>query len=190
VIEANLIQPLVLILRTAEFDIQKEAAWAISNATSGGTDDQLRYLVGQGVIAPMCELFKCPDPKIVLVAMEGIENILRVGKKDAPKYNNVNQYAENVEQCGGLDLLEALQRHDNEEIYDKAVKILKDYFESEEDDAAAGPATSDDGATFAFQAPAAQPTPQPQPAPQQQQQAQPQQPQQPQGARLYDFNSL
>jgi hypothetical protein len=43
VIEANLFPPMIDLLRRAEFDVKKEAAWAISNATSGGSDDQLRY---------------------------------------------------------------------------------------------------------------------------------------------------
>ena len=42
-IEAQLIGPLVNLLQTAEFDIKKEAAWAISNATSGGTHEQIKY---------------------------------------------------------------------------------------------------------------------------------------------------
>ena len=42
VIEAGLIGPLVNLLQHAEFDIKKEAAWAISNATSGGTPDQIK----------------------------------------------------------------------------------------------------------------------------------------------------
>jgi len=132
VIDANIIPPLVSILRNAVFDIQKEAAWAISNATSGGEDQQIRYLVNQGVIPPLCDLFTCPDPKMIMVAMEAIENILRVGKKDAAACNGPNKYSEHVEECGGLDNLEMLQRHDNEEIYDKAVKILRNYFDSEE----------------------------------------------------------
>ena len=36
VVDAELIPPLVAMLGEAEFDIKKEAAWAISNATSGG----------------------------------------------------------------------------------------------------------------------------------------------------------
>lgn len=44
VINANIIAPLVHLLQTAEFDIKKEAAWAISNATSGGTHDQIKYV--------------------------------------------------------------------------------------------------------------------------------------------------
>jgi hypothetical protein len=43
VIEANIFGPLVNLLQNAEFDIKKEAAWAISNATSGGSHEQIKY---------------------------------------------------------------------------------------------------------------------------------------------------
>lgn len=43
-IDAEIIHPLVQLLQTAEFDIKKEAAWAISNATSGGAPDQIKYV--------------------------------------------------------------------------------------------------------------------------------------------------
>lgn len=42
VIDAQIIPPLIKLLATAEFDIQKEAAWAISNATSGGSQEQIK----------------------------------------------------------------------------------------------------------------------------------------------------
>ena len=47
IIDANIIPPLISLLGTAEFDIKKEAAWAISNATSGGTHQQIKYFVTQ-----------------------------------------------------------------------------------------------------------------------------------------------
>lgn len=42
VIQAGIIPPLIQLLQNAEFDIQKEAAWAISNATSGGSHEQIQ----------------------------------------------------------------------------------------------------------------------------------------------------
>lgn len=45
VIEANIFGPLVLLLLNAEFDVKKEAAWAISNATSGGTHEQIKCVL-------------------------------------------------------------------------------------------------------------------------------------------------
>ena len=45
VIDANVFPVLIDILGKAEFKTRKEAAWAITNATSGGTAEQIRFLV-------------------------------------------------------------------------------------------------------------------------------------------------
>lgn len=46
VIDANIFPVLIEILQKAEFRTRKEAAWAITNATSGGTPEQIRYCLG------------------------------------------------------------------------------------------------------------------------------------------------
>ncbi|KAL2345629.1 hypothetical protein Fmac_006914 [Flemingia macrophylla] len=136
VIEANIIPPLVHLLLNAEFDIKKEAAWAISNATSGGSNEQLKYLVGQGCIKPLCDLLICPDPRIVTVCLEGLENILKVGEaeKNISNTDGVNLYAQMIDDAEGLEKIENLQSHDNTEIYEKAVKILETYWIEEDDE--------------------------------------------------------
>ncbi|KAL5064314.1 hypothetical protein RYX36_026051, partial [Vicia faba] len=47
VIEVGLIPPLVSLLQNADFGLKREAAWAITNATAGGTLVQIKYLVDQ-----------------------------------------------------------------------------------------------------------------------------------------------
>ncbi|KAF9611917.1 hypothetical protein IFM89_036733 [Coptis chinensis] len=42
VIAADIIGPLVRLLQTAEFDIKKEAAWELLNATSGSNPNQIK----------------------------------------------------------------------------------------------------------------------------------------------------
>ncbi|KAI3792151.1 hypothetical protein L2E82_06021 [Cichorium intybus] len=140
VIEAGLIVPLVNLLQTAEFDIKKEAAWAISNATSGGSNEQIKYLVSQGCIKPLCDLLICPDPRIVTVSLEGLENILKVGEveKNSGNTGDVNSYAQLIDDAEGLEKIENLQSHDNNEIYEKAVKILETYWLEEEEEAVGG----------------------------------------------------
>ncbi|KAJ8636347.1 hypothetical protein MRB53_010614 [Persea americana] len=103
VINAEIIAPLVHLLQTAEFDIKKEAAWAISNATSGGTHDQIKFLVSQGCIKPLCDLLVCPDPRIVTVCLEGLENILKVGEaeKNLGNTSDVNLYAQMIDEAEG-----------------------------------------------------------------------------------------
>ncbi|KAF7146400.1 hypothetical protein RHSIM_Rhsim04G0232100 [Rhododendron simsii] len=136
VIEAGLIAPLVSLLQTAEFDIKKEAAWSISNATSGGTHEQVKYLVSQGCIKPLCDLLVCPDPRIIIVCLEGLENILKVGEveKNVGSTGDVNYYAQLIDEADGLEKIENLQSHDNNEIYEKTVKILETYWLEEEDE--------------------------------------------------------
>ncbi|CAO2832151.1 unnamed protein product [Amaranthus hypochondriacus] len=136
VIEAGLVGPLVNLLQTAEFDIKKEAAWAISNATSGGSPEQIKYLVSQGCIKPLCDLLVCPDPRIITVCLEGLENILKVGEaeKNMSASGDVNYYAQLIDEAEGLEKIENLQSHDNNEIYEKAVKILETYWLEEEEE--------------------------------------------------------
>ena len=156
VLDAGLVPPLVYLLAHAEFDIKKEAAWAVSNATSGGTADQIRGLVAAGAIPPLCELLTVSDVRIVTVALEGLENILKVGEamRRMPGSGGANPFAGMVEDADGLDKIEALQEHANEELYEKAVAVLEAYFECEEgEDQNLAP--QQEGGAYAFGAPPA-----------------------------------
>ncbi|KAL6142552.1 hypothetical protein ACLB2K_060832 [Fragaria x ananassa] len=135
VVDANLIGPLVQLLSSAEFDIKKEAAWAVSNATSGGSHDQIKILVNHGCIKPLCDLLICPDPRIVTVCLEGLENILKVGEaeKNLGMTGGVNLFAQAIDEAEGLEKIENLQTHDNAEIYEKAVKLLETYWLEDDD---------------------------------------------------------
>ncbi|TRM60263.1 armadillo-type protein [Schizophyllum amplum] len=137
VIDANIIPPLINILSNADFKTRKEACWAISNATSGGLQEpsQIRYLVQQGCIKPLCDLLTMMDNKIIQVALDGLDNILKVGEMDrvAGGPGAVNQYALYVEEAGGMVTIHNLQQHDNLDIYKKAFNIMDKYFPDEED---------------------------------------------------------
>ena len=95
-----------------------------------------RYLVSQASIKPLCDLLVCPDPRIVTVCLEGLENILKVGEaeKNLGSTREVNLYAQMIDDAEGLEKIENLQSHDNTEIYEKAVKILETYWLEEEDE--------------------------------------------------------
>lgn len=92
--------------------------------------------MGQGCIKPICDLLICPDPRIVAVCLEGLENILIVGETEKVLGNrgDANLYAQMVDDSGGLEKIENLQSHDNNEIYERAVKLLEAYWLEEEDD--------------------------------------------------------
>lgn len=111
-----------------------------------------RYLVSQGCIKPLCDLLVCPDPRIVTVCLEGLENILKVGEAEMNmgQTGDVNLYAQLVEDVEGLEKIENLQSHDNHEIYEKVVKILEAYWIEEDDETMPpGDASAERGFQFA-----------------------------------------
>lgn len=93
--------------------------------------------MSQGCIKPLCDLLVCPDPRIVTVCLEGLENILKIGEaeKNQGTTEGVNIYAQMIEDAEGLDKIENLQSHDNNEIYEKSVKILETYWIDDDDEA-------------------------------------------------------
>jgi hypothetical protein len=155
VIEANMIPPLVHILSSGDFKTKKEACWALCNATSGGLNrpEQIKYLVNEGCIKPLCDILNSMDNKIILVALDGIENILRVGELDRTNSDEgLNMYAIIVEECGGLEIIQELQNHDNEEIFKKAYHLIDRYFsDDEEEDADMVPEMDSNTGSFAFE---------------------------------------
>ena len=52
-----------------------------------------------GCIKPLCDILTVQDPRIVLVTLEGLENILKVGQIDAK--NGVNPYSVLIEEAYG-----------------------------------------------------------------------------------------
>eukprot|EP00798_Chlamydomonas_sp_ICE-L_P008290 gene8290-1560_t len=179
VIDHNLIPPLISMLSTAEFDIKKEAAWAVSNATSGGTVEQISLLVETGCIKPLCELLAVNDARIVTVALEGLENILKllvvkdaiivtmslegpenilkVGEtlKKMPGSSGLNPFVQLIEDAEGLDKIESLQDHPNEDLYEKAVHMLETYFDVDDGEDQNLAPQMDSSGQYAFGAPTA-----------------------------------
>lgn len=58
------------------------------------------------------------------MVLDGLNNILTA----AQKLGENEKIAIYIEECGGLDLIESLQSHDNEKIYEKALSIIDNFF--------------------------------------------------------------
>ncbi|KND03887.1 hypothetical protein SpCBS45565_g05181 [Spizellomyces sp. 'palustris'] len=152
IIDANIIPPLIAILQRGDFKTKKEACWAISNATSGGLSkpEQIKYLVQQGCIKPLCDLLTCGDNKIIQVALDGLENILKVGELERMEHAGTNEMAVYIEEATGVEKIYQLQLHDNAEIYKKAYNIIDKYFSDEDDETGMAPEVDQSTGTFAF----------------------------------------
>lgn len=137
VIDANLIPQIIRLLVSGDYKTKKEACWAISNASLGALTkpDQIRYLVSQGCIKPLCDLLSIADTKIIEVTLDALENILKMGELDKEsKGLNVNENSLYIEEAGGMEKISECQNNENEKIYEKAFHIISKYFSEEDDD--------------------------------------------------------
>ncbi|RMC01917.1 hypothetical protein DUI87_21078 [Hirundo rustica rustica] len=126
VIDANLVPMIIHLLDKGDFGTQKEAAWAISNLTISGRKDQVAYLIQQNVIPPFCNLLTVKDAQVVQVVLDGLSNILKMAEEEAETIANL------IEECGGLEKIEQLQNHENEDIYKLAYEIIDQFFSSDD----------------------------------------------------------
>jgi len=152
VIDAGIVESLIWHMIHSDFDIAKEAAWAIANATSSGEPRQIHYLVQQGCLKPLCELVRQRDVKVVAVSLEGLENILLKGE-DLRKQtaDQRNPYADIIEKCEGHTWIQSLRNHPNPSLREKANNLLVSHFDLDEGaDQNIAPNLSSDKNSFTF----------------------------------------
>lgn len=139
-------------LQAPELDVRKEAVWSVSNVTMCGTTEQVKYLVSIGTIIPLCDTLQVYDPKIVRVSLEALQCFLQVGEDERQAGTAAeNVVARQVQECGGVDHLESLQRHANQRVYSLALSILESYFFVEElGVGSAGSGMLEDGTQLTF----------------------------------------
>ena len=118
-----------------EWDVRKEAAWAAANMVNSLSTEIVCKVVDAGFISPLSALLEVADSKIVMVALEALDAILKTGRKCGKDFGVV------FEEKDGIERLEALQEHADQKIYDKTIKIIETYFndEDEEDENENGP---------------------------------------------------
>ena len=139
----RLVAAIVALVRNAEWEVRKEATWTISNIMTGGSEANINQLCEVGAIDALCSVIEVADPKILMVVLDAIEAILKVGQ------NSGRDYIGFVDECDGLDRIEKLQEHENLEVYEKAVALLENYFGVEEgEDENLVPVVSGDAFSF------------------------------------------
>ena len=73
-----------------------------------------------------CVIFFFAQTQELLVCLEGLENILKVGEtdKNLGSSSDGNVYAQMIDEVEDLEKIKNLQSHDNSEIYEKAIRVL------------------------------------------------------------------
>ena len=149
----SLVANLVNQLEKGDWNVQKEAVWALSNMVTTGGDDVLHYAVACKALGPLVRMLRVDDPKIITVALEAVSAVLEAERR--PNDPLGRAYADLIEEVGGVDALEALQQHASQDIYEKAVAVMEAYYGGDDEDAAvedenSAPVVAPGAKTFAF----------------------------------------
>ena len=114
----------------------------------------LRAVCRAGGIETLCRATQLPNPNIAVAALEALHRALlvwRVCAADAgfgasggiaAEYD-ASHVAQLIEECGGVETIEALQEHENEAVYAAAAAIIDAFFAAGSDDDAISAAPGD-----------------------------------------------
>ena len=138
--------PLVRLVEVEEFDIRKEAAYALCNACIGAAAQTVSGLVYLGVLPALTSLLDCAEPELILSVCDALMAALEAGA--ASSGAAPNPVPALIEEAGGCEKLEALQMHENTAVYQKAALLIDSYFADETEDAAIAPTATADGFQF------------------------------------------
>ena len=128
-ISQNFLPLLDQVIKNDDIEIKKEAIWAVCNLTSVENEEYLKKILEQGILKIICDCLKMDDAKFLAVCLEAFGNLLAFGKKRNP--NGPNEIVLEVEKMGMFDLLEKLQYHPVETVFEKTLKLLETYFDVE-----------------------------------------------------------
>ena len=132
-IESLIREDILIILKQVlindEYAIKRESIWAICNLTSIENPIYMKKILDQGILKIICECLKLNDAKLLAICLEALGNLLVFGEKFSQNPAGENPIVYEIEKMGMFDILEKLQLHQSEIVYEKTLKILEKYFD-------------------------------------------------------------
>ena len=117
------------IFRNEKKDIRIEATWTLCNFSQIKNKYYIKKLLNQGLLEIICECLKSEESKDVVLSLEALYNLLEFGEKNSTDGHNF--IVSQIENMGLVTVLENLQYHRNETIYEKALKLIETFFSYE-----------------------------------------------------------
>jgi importin subunit alpha-1 len=84
--------------------------------------------VDRGCIPSLCAVLSLADAKVVSVALDGLENLLKAGRRAAPRGADRNPFAAAIDACNGRQVLQRVATLDDDAVHTRANRILQEHF--------------------------------------------------------------
>ena len=123
--------PLLLqIFENNDAETRKDVIFALCNFSLLKNKNYLEKLIVNGLLKVICDLIKSEDLFEIKISLEALITLLAFGQKYSVGKRNLIR--EEIEKMGLGDVLEKLQFHRCETIYEKALFILEKFFPTEQ----------------------------------------------------------
>ena len=126
-VEQNFLQILYKVFNNDNPKVKKEAIMAIANMTNVEDEKYMKKIFEDNILMIILDLLKNEDAYYILIGLEILVNIFVFSEKKGRK----KEFQNECEKIGISDILEKLQMNENQIVYDKTLKILETYFETE-----------------------------------------------------------
>ena len=126
-IDHNFLQILYKTFQNDINKVKKEAIIAIGNLSSVENEKYMKKLLDDGLLIYIYEFMKNEESQVLAVSLEILGNVLAFAKKKGELNNLLNE----IEKMGMVDILEKLQVHKDQMIYEKTIQLLDTFFETE-----------------------------------------------------------
>ncbi len=91
----------------------------------------MQVIIQQGILELICHCLKSNDAKYIAVSIEALGNLLSFGKMYMSGEGGKNYIVNRIGELGMFDVLENLQYHPVEVVYEKTLKLLENYFDTD-----------------------------------------------------------
>jgi len=105
---------------SSNYQVRKEAIWTLANVVISGKDRNVQCLVQVDGIRGLCAgLELSRESKLLLTALEAFEKLMDIDEACGRNYRLI------MEEYGGIERLEDLQLHPNDDVYEKANSSIR-----------------------------------------------------------------
>jgi importin subunit alpha-6/7 len=130
IFHSQLEELLIEIAMSSRWEVRIEATWSICNICIWGSGLMRSSIVAKGALDALSRILSTTacDKTMILGVLDAFEKLL---EDSQARGRNVPIL---LEQAGGIDKLEDLQAHPDDEVYNKSKGIIEKFFGAEDDD--------------------------------------------------------
>ena len=114
----------------AEFHVQKEAGWVLSNVANSGKPIDVATMVEAGAFKAMVTLMRLNEPNLCRNMLTAVHDTLLKGDS----LGRLQDWLDAFERAEGPSVVETLQDHENPEVYQASVRLLEAFLGEEDDE--------------------------------------------------------